>query len=144
MTKHKASTKYSEAQAHIHSNTRIGKPEKQLKTYATVYEERKTNLLNKIILEPPESPIRHTTFEYDTLTPISITERRNVIQRSGQPRVKWTETGLRKLWNLVIKHTNPELRYEIMNTNRTTREEAIIGAAKRNLHCDTPNHIIRT
>ena len=49
-------TIYNTVQTHIHNSTRIGKPEKQFKTYSKVYEERKTKLLNKIILEPEGSP----------------------------------------------------------------------------------------
>ena len=131
-------------QSHIHKNTPIRKPEKQFKTYAEVYEERKTKLLNKTILEPEGSPLRQVTFQLGTLKPTNITNQPGVKRRVGKPRVKLVETGLERLWKLIGTKQRPELRYTIMNLENEEHIRELYRAAQSNMSDFTPNHVIRT
>ena len=137
-------TIYNTVQTHIHNSTIVGKQEKQYKTYSEVYEERKTKLLNKIILEPEDSPIKQVIFQPGTLKPTNITHQPGVKRRVGKPKVKSVETGFERLWKLVGEKQNENLRYTIMNLDNEEHIRELTRAAKRNLSEFSPHHVIRT
>ena len=135
---------FQKMQDKIHESTPVGKQEKILKPYSTVYEERKNKLLNAIVLAPPDAPIRYCTFRYNTYEPIQIEDKEGVRRRSGKPRVRWVETTLNRLWELIGKHMRPELKHSVMNLKNNDHIEAIRRAAAMNLCEETPNHVRRT
>ena len=106
------------------------------------YEERKTQLLNSIITSPEGTPTKVTTFKPNTLTPVDMHDVKGRKRRSGQPRVKWVETTLESLWQL-IKNTNEEFKYTTLNLNNDTHIEQIKIAAGHNLHEITPGYITK-
>ena len=108
-----------------------------------VYEERTTQLLNSIIRSPEETPTRVVTFQPNTLNPVEIHNNRDRKRRSGHPRVKWVETTLENLWQL-IKQKQPEFRYAQLNLNNDTHIEALKLAAGSDLHEITPGYVIAT
>eukprot|EP00973_Karenia_brevis_P049122 6813088-Karenia_brevis.AAC.1 len=135
-------TVYAKAQRAIHEATSPGKPEKIFKPYSEVYDERKTKLLNKIIKKPQTDPIRAITFQQHSLVPIQIENKPGVKRRSGQPRVRWVETALARLWTLIGKE-RADLRYSIMNLQNEEHIEAITWAAGRDMSEFTPTYIER-
>ena len=107
------------------------------------YEERKTQLLNSIIMSPEGTPTKALTFKPNTLTPVEVHNAQGRKRRSGQPRVKWIDATLENLWQ-VIKNTNPELRYTALNLDMNTHIEQLKIAAGHNLHEITPGYITCT
>ena len=132
------------AQTHIHEETASGQPEKQIKLYSKVNEERQIGLLNKIILAEDDRSIKYVTFKEGTLQPKKIQETPGVKRRPGQPRVKWTEATLEKLWTLIGNQLNPALKYSIMNLQNDEHIQAILEAARQNLCEETPSKILGT
>eukprot|EP00973_Karenia_brevis_P032937 4547733-Karenia_brevis.AAC.1 len=130
-------------QKEIHDNTPVGKPEKIIKPYSTIYEERKGKLLNKIITSPPNTPNRFCTFRQDTLHPKQIEDKPGVKRRRGQPRVRWVETGLSRLWTIIGNRLRADLKYSVMDLNKPDHVDAIIRAAEIDLHEEEPGKIIR-
>ena len=53
---------FNDIQKEIETSTKEGKPIKQIKPHSIVYEERKTELIGRIIKESSDSPLRHITF----------------------------------------------------------------------------------
>ena len=94
---------YETAQRHIDRSTPPTQRHhvKQVKRFSQVYEQRQIKLLSKIINMPEDSPPKVVTFEHDSLHPVSFHATAGVVRRSGQPRVKWVETAMDKLWKLL-------------------------------------------
>ena len=119
------------------------KPSKQYKTYSEIYEERKIQYLNKIILAEEGDSMKSLTFQPETITRVQFQMRPGVKRRIGKPRTKWVETTMDNLWNLIGKTTRPELRGAIMNLNKKEHVEAIKEAARQNVcnenHQETTN-----
>ena len=134
---------YQQVQQHIRNHTEIGKPERQFKPMSQVYEERKTQLLNSIINAPEETPTKAVTFQPNTLLPVEIHNVQGRRRRPGHPRVKWVNTTLENLWQL-IKEQHPEFRYTQLNLNNDAHINALKLAAGTNLHEITPGYIIKT
>ena len=133
---------YNDMQKEIHDNTPIGKAEKILKPYFEVYEDRKNRLLAKIIRQPPTDPIRYCTFKFNTFQPIQIEDRAGTIRRVGQPRVRWVESSLERLWR-IIGQNNETLRYEILNLERPSHTQAIEEAARLDMSEERPSRITK-
>ena len=108
-----------------------------------VYEERKTQLLNSIIMSPEETPTKVFTFQPNTLYPTEVHDTQGRKRRSGQPRVKWVDTALDNLWQL-IKKDFPEFKYEKMNLDKDEHINIIIKVAQQNLHEFSPSFLLPT
>ena len=122
------------AQDEMNRGLRPDQQPKLIKFYSAVYEERKIQQLNKIINAGEEDPARSITFQGDTLHPVSVTARPGTKRRVGQPRVKWIEDTLQKLWTLVGKTIRPDMRYTIFSPNNEEHVQAMKEAARFNIH----------
>ena len=108
-----------------------------------VYEERKTQLLNSIITSPEGTPTKVLTFKQNSLHPTEIHNTQGRKRRSGQPRVKWVDTALDNLWQLIQKDYS-EFKYEKMNLDKEEHIKIITDAAKLNLHEFSPGYLLPT
>ena len=102
---------YKQVQQHIHDNTLIGKHEGRLKPLSQVCNERDAQLLSSIITSPEGSPPKTVTFQPNSLRIVDILNTRGIKERVGQPTVKWVDTGLDNLWQLIQKDYS-EFKYE--------------------------------
>ena len=134
---------YKQVQSHIDKNTETGHPIRQFKTMSQTYEERKTQLLNSIITSPEGTPTKVITFKPNTLTPVEVHNTQGRKRRAGQPRVKWIDTTLENLWQL-IKNTVEECKYTPLNLDNDTHIEQIKVAAGHNLHEISFSYIVKT
>ena len=135
---------YRLAQNHITTETSEGKPIKQLKPFSTVYNERKQKLLNKIILLPENNPLKVQTFQPNSLLPTTVNSRTGTAKREGRPRVKWVETGLETLWQLIRTHIRPDLKYTALNLEDDSHAQALINGATLNLFSENMELHIKT
>ena len=78
-------TIYRTTQQHIHNNTQTGKKERQFKPMSQVHEERKTQLLNSIIISTEGAPTKALTFQPNTLNPVEIHNEYGRKRQSGHP-----------------------------------------------------------
>ena len=124
------------AQSKMNEGAAANKPQRCVKTYSQVYEERKIKLLQKIIQSEEDDPLRSVTFKPNSMTPIDITDRPGTKRRIGQPKTKWLETGLEALWRTVGRTIDPTMKYTTLDLNNENHIETMKKAAKTNRNGD--------
>ena len=72
---------------------------------------------------------------------IYIYTTEGVTRRSGQPRVKWVETTLDKLWKLIGQNMDTSYKYSIMNLENVEHVHIIHRAAEMDLHEFSPSYL---
>ena len=104
---------------------------KEIKYFSKVCEERKAELLSKIIVSSNDSPHKAVTFKSGTLEPLDVTARNGTKKRVGKPRVKWVETGMQQLWDRARRTIRPDLIYVGHVPERSDHQEAIKHIANK-------------
>ena len=74
--------------------------------------------------------MKSVTFQGNTLIPTNVASRRGTKRRVGQPRVKWVETGLDALWEIIGKTTRPDFKYALLDLSYRSHERAIKEASE--------------
>ena len=102
---------------------------KPIQSFATVYEKRKLQLIQKILAMPSDNPLRETTFRANTAYPLEYDRR-----RVGRPKNRRANEGLKEYWRKV-RHTLPAAmqRHEF-NVEIPIHHDIIINAARLKIY----------
>jgi hypothetical protein len=80
---------------------------KEIVRYSAAHKQHKLKLMELVITEPDDSPMKQVTFD-----PNTFTVRDHGKRRSGRPKAKWFEEGKKELWEAMKKDMGEPYKHQ--------------------------------